>query len=90
MTKGPRESEREPMSVLRHDMLYLCLDKDWSLSDSINLLMLHETIRPYLSILLFDEVDEEDDHAEGVEGQDDGDVDARGVRGLLVHVLQLM
>ena len=33
-------------------------------------------------------MDEKDDHAEGVEGQDDGDVDARGVWRLLVHVLQ--
>ncbi len=42
----------------------------------------------YLPVFLFDEVDEKNDHAEGVEGQDDGDVDAGGVRGLLMHVLK--
>ena len=53
----------------------------------LNVLWRHFNLS-YLSVFLFDEVDEKDDHAEGVEGQDDGDVDARGVWRLLVHVLQ--
>ena len=41
-----------------------------------------------LSVFLFDKMKEQNDHAEAVERQDDRDVDARGVRRLLVHLLQ--